>query len=343
LATANSATAAVQGLGDYERLRHTSEVERKRLDELVNTAAERLCHASSILTYLSEALIPRWETSVPSASLRNRPAETTREVTSALAKCALTFACHPGLTQPRRICHADAERLAIRRLMTRAVSDSTLTPGHPLPRSHPSPSLLAKLHLNVANLYVSAGGLLNSCSANVSDGLRRYIADQTALAHGMSHKWLGVDRGEHDAVGEATAWLALARDELRPLAKKTKALAVEVEGIESFLTAYQRLNDTVRTILRRPSFSYRRARAQVSFQPIPKITSLLAMVPGGRAALTPKPYRPPAPAFTGSKGGRPLDLDFGSLAVTSPGEDSDSDADEAPTRAATYAGKGGYF
>lgn len=131
--------------------------------------------------------------------------------------------------------------------MTKAISDSTLTPGHPLPRSHPSPSLLSKLFLNVASLYETASGLLTSSSLSPADALKRYIAETSALSHAMAHKWLGVDKGERDSAGEATAWLTLAKEELKPLAKRSKgALANEVESVESFLSAYKRLNDTVR-------------------------------------------------------------------------------------------------
>lgn len=85
LALANLASSNVLALGDYERQRHTSEAERKRLDELVSQSVDALTRAAGILAFVSEDAIPRWETSA-GEGIKGRPADTTREVTGALSK-----------------------------------------------------------------------------------------------------------------------------------------------------------------------------------------------------------------------------------------------------------------
>ena len=65
-----------------------------------------------------------------------------------------------------RMALADAQNLAIRKLLTRAAFESTVTPGPPLPKSHPSPALAAKLHLECAALYSSARALVKTPGAS---------------------------------------------------------------------------------------------------------------------------------------------------------------------------------
>jgi hypothetical protein len=130
---------------------------------------------------------------------------------------------------------ADAQNLAIRKLLTRAAFESTVAPGPPLPKSHPSPGLTAKLHLECAAMYSSARALVKTPGASrpslsnhssksskfklglgnkdraanggtpaTSEGgeevvpeLRRYLAEEVALHSALAHKWLGVDAGEN--------------------------------------------------------------------------------------------------------------------------------------------------
>lgn len=61
---------------------------------------------------------------------------------------------------------ADAQNLAIRKLLSKAAYESTLTPGPPLPKSHPAPALVAKLHLECAALYTSARSLAKTPDAS---------------------------------------------------------------------------------------------------------------------------------------------------------------------------------
>lgn len=147
---------------------------------------------------------------------------------------------------------ADAQNLAVRKLLTRAAFDNTVSPGPPLPKSHPSPALAAKLHLECVALYSSARALVktsgtsrpslspqsssskskyklgkndsgkdDSASDEVVPELRRYLADEITLHNALAHKWLGVDAGESnqgsDGSGTAVGFLTWAKKDLDEL------------------------------------------------------------------------------------------------------------------------------
>jgi len=173
----------------------------------------------------------------------------------------------PGRLNPlnSRLSIADAQALAIRKLLAKSYHDSTLSPGPPLPKSHPSPGLLAKLSLHLLDAYSSALALVGTSksktrspglsrltkgSANksndtpapegdVSAGLRRYLSDEVLIASAISHKWLGVEAGEAGRTGEAITHLSWAKEELdranegklksklMPNAKRSKEMASE--------------------------------------------------------------------------------------------------------------------
>lgn len=151
--------------------------------------------------------------------------------------------------------------------MTRSAYDSTLTPGPPLPKSHPPTSLLAKLYLHAASLYTSAHSLVNSAasSGEVAAPLRKYLAEESTFCSSMGHKWLGVDAGEAPGrCGESVALLKWSKTELETL-KQSKLklnvsknsrehsaatkdrLAEELDAVKVFLNYYQKMNDSVRT------------------------------------------------------------------------------------------------
>ncbi|KAL9938549.1 hypothetical protein V8E36_002268 [Tilletia maclaganii] len=137
----NLATSIIAALGpSYERDRLLSSADRKAKDDKLKMAADMLCRAAGIFDYIASSLIPAWENAA--GYIDPRPPETTAELASALSKLAL----------------ADAQTLAIRKLLSPSVAlaEDTITPGPPLPKSHPSPSLLAKLHLETCALYESA-------------------------------------------------------------------------------------------------------------------------------------------------------------------------------------------
>jgi len=213
---------------------------------------------------------------------------------------------------------ADAGNLAIRKLLSRAVMDSITSPGPPLPRSHPSTSLLAKLYLNVHALYEESRGLAKSVGSVTDPGsgvggdFRRYLSDGRTFSGALGYKWLGVDAGENGSkLGEALGWLGMAKEGLAELetkngvlgkgakerGKRKGTLEDEIISVEAFIKSYTQLNRTVSL-----GFVFRLGLhlirlPQVSFEPVATAATLLARVPGGKAALAVKPYSLPQPTF----------------------------------------------
>lgn len=79
----NLARSTVASLGNYERERAISDIERKAKDEKLNFAVMLLCRASGAFKYLSEKVLPEWD-KVDSSS--HRPPDVSLEVTNALSK-----------------------------------------------------------------------------------------------------------------------------------------------------------------------------------------------------------------------------------------------------------------
>jgi hypothetical protein len=150
---------------------------------------------------------------------------------------------------------ADAQALAIRKLLSKAAYDSTVTPGPPLPKSHPSPVLIAKLHLECAALYSSSLSLAQSSSgksttkgiklpsssspsvttttdAEVTADLKRHLSGEASFHSALARKWLGVDIGEgggNEKTGEAVGFLTWAKKLLEELKDGGKGLALGKE------------------------------------------------------------------------------------------------------------------
>lgn len=222
------------------------------------------------------------------------------------------------LAHSRRLALADANLLAIRRLLSRslALSHSSTTPGPPLSKSHPSPSLLAKLHLNVYNLYDTARALCKASADDVSPELRRYLSDGRTVAQSLAFKWLGVDAGENggrDKAGDALAWLGVARTGLEDVRGKSAGMGMlkigkgkkagkerkgkiadELDSVAAFLSAYKKVNDTVRVV---PS---------VSPVPVPDLISLLSL--SCTSNRSPPPRRFCLPSRAASRRWRPRAL-----------------------------------
>ncbi|KDE03854.1 hypothetical protein MVLG_05676 [Microbotryum lychnidis-dioicae p1A1 Lamole] len=347
LCLSNNSASLVASLGSYELSNTLSKTDLNRHDQVIQKAADMLCRAAGLLAHLSEVVIPRWEIAVGLDNLsKSRPVELTKEVTMGLAK----------------LCEADANLLAIRRLLSRSLSvaHSTTTPGPPLSSTHPSPSLLAKLHLHVYQLYDTARSLIkapNTSSGEVSQALRTYLSQGRALALALSWKWLGVDCGEsggRERCGDAVGWLGMSRKELEEIQSVNKSLrgvikrgkeggkvrkgkvGEEVESVARFLNAYKKVNDSVH------------------FMPVPSPSTLQLRVPAGRAALSAKVFTPPSPAFKSRSAyngpmdvpppPRALEMELGELGIGTGGGavSSDEDGDGEGTEG-DYFGAGQYF
>lgn len=235
---------------------------------------------------------------------------------------------------------ADAQTLAIRKLLSRAAYDSTISPGPPLPKSHPSPALIAKLHLECSSLYSSARTLAKTPSEEVSGELRKYLKDEAGFHGALGRKWLGVDCGENGGTekgGDAVAWTAWAKKELEELKggkgigiggkaekekkeKRKDKFVDELESTNVFWKHYTKVNDSLH------------------FQPVPPQSALQSRIPAGRLAVAVKPYELPMPVFgPGSveytrKQAEELEL----------GHDKDGDV-ASPRSGGSYAGAGSYF
>ncbi|KAJ6620820.1 BRO1 domain-containing protein [Mycena sp. CBHHK59/15] len=319
-ALSNLARSKVLSLGLYEQDRAISEVDRKAKDSQLTVAADLLCRASGIFSYISNTVLLEWETATPT-SVFSKPPDLNREVTNALAKSSL----------------ADAQTLAIRKLLSKSAYDSNVAPGPPLPKSHPSPALISKLHLECSSLYSSARALAKtpnsagkgkgkggpSADGEVSTDLRRYLNEETLFHDALARKWLGVDAGENggsERGGDAVGFLTWAKKELEELkGRKKDRVSDELDNMSVFLKHYKKINDSLH------------------FQPVPTQSDLQARIPTGRLALTVKTYMPAQPAFgPGSvehlrREAEELELDI---------EPSDSGASRS---AGAYAGAGSYF
>ena len=271
----NLARLNVVALGTYERERGISDGERKAKDEKLGFAVTLLCRASGIFEHVSTTVLssaeqtPGWQTG------RDRPPELSKEVSLALSKCAVVSLSLISLITtfsfPDRLALASAQSLAIRKLMTRSSYDSIVTPGPPLPASHPSPALLAKLHLEATALCASAESLMRIPASRkkdmeVTESLLLYAHDAAALHGALARKWLGAEKGAQDASGMAIGFLGWAKRELDALRdgrvrgggkdegrderrERRGHIATEAEDVAQFLRYYTRMNDTVRALV----------------------------------------------------------------------------------------------
>ncbi|KIM45339.1 hypothetical protein M413DRAFT_66183 [Hebeloma cylindrosporum] len=344
-ALSNLAHTIVTSVGIYEHDRAISDVDRKSKDEKLNVAVDFLCRASGIFSFISDTVLPDWETSRASPPGFHKPPDLTREINHALAKMAL----------------ADAQTLAIRRLLSKSAYDSNITPGPPLPKSHPPPALLAKLHIECAGLYSSARLLAKTpgstqssskeSSKDVSSDLRRYLNNQASLHSALSHKWLGVEAGEKAGTdaggtekgGEAVAFLQWAKKELEEVKDGGKLVSLGSSDKEKEEEWKARINDELASV--NVFFKYyKKMNDTLHFQPVPPQRSLQSRIPGGRIAIPAKPYIPPLPAFgPGSleytrRKAEQLDMDG-----TTSTDDRGGLGPAASNAAGTYAGAGSYF
>jgi len=269
------AHATVVSLGNYELEGHLSESERKEKDELLNFAARTLCRAAGIFKHIPDTIL----VNTPGWKGKERPPDLSPEVLTALP----------------RIVMADANGLAIRKLMSRAVADSIAVPGASLPKSHPAPSLLGKLWIHVHGEYATARSLLSKSSSigsrdEVDADLRKYLERRAVYALAMAFKWFGIDAGEHERNGTAIAFLTAAKEDLAELKdvkgasgaeskSRKEALAEEIDSVSQWLRRYKVANDSI------------------TFQDVPAKAQVRATIPDGVAVLKIQPFALPRPAF----------------------------------------------
>ncbi|THV03167.1 hypothetical protein K435DRAFT_748119 [Dendrothele bispora CBS 962.96] len=333
----NFARAIVFSLGDFENDHTISQSDRESKDAQLKHATTHLTRASSVLSYVSETILPEWEYGAKqSGSLSiKKPPDLSREVIAALSKLAL----------------ADAQSLAIRKHLSKPTFESNFAPGPPLPKSHPAPGLLAKLHIECASLYSSARILAKTptsseLSSEVSPDLRHYLSDEAALHTALGKKWIAIDAGEKGGVnraGDAVGFMSWARKDLQELKdggksgsmagiaagdkeKKERALRKERVARELEITGiwhkhYKKVNDTLH------------------FQPLPAQSDMQSRMPTGILAISPSQYIPPLPSFgPGSLEHACQQAEFISL-DSSPNQ---NDLKPDPGRQ-SYAGAGDYF
>ncbi|KAH0828007.1 hypothetical protein J3R83DRAFT_3654 [Lanmaoa asiatica] len=317
MALSNFARSIIISLGAYEYERAISEKERKEKDERLNFGVTLFCRASGVFSAISERVLGELD-KAGSGSTGGwvRPPDLWKEVNAALAKVAL----------------ADAQSLAVRKLLSKAAFESTLSPGPPLPKSHPSTVLIAKLHLDCAALYSSAQTLamtpskssltsglkasFGSTSKSQSDGgggSGEVSTDLLKFHNAVAHKWLGVDAGETAKPGkggEAVGFLKWAQQELEGLhtPRLSKGLGVRRDGAKDQDQDGMRQDRKAKTEKELKSVKvflehYRRINDSLIYDPVPKQSELQVLIPEGRMAVTAKAYVHPDPAFgPGSNG-----------------------------------------
>ena len=170
-----------------------------------------------------------------------------------------------------RLALAAAQALAIRKLQTKSSYDGIVASGPPFPASHPSPALLAKLHLEASALHASAESLLRIPAARkhdmeVAEPLLLFARDGAALHGALARKWLGADAGGHDALGVAVGFLTVAKRELEALRdgharpggsggtkeevrdgrrERRERIVAEAEDAARLLRQFKQINDSV--------------------------------------------------------------------------------------------------
>lgn len=75
----------MNSLGAYEIASSVESSAIKAHDEAINSAAELLCQASGVLTYLAKVVLPKWEAEA-GEGIKGRPIELSRNVITALSK-----------------------------------------------------------------------------------------------------------------------------------------------------------------------------------------------------------------------------------------------------------------
>lgn len=317
-ALSNEAVAMVDALGAYEVDPSVSTAERRARDERLKVATDLLSRASGVLDYAATHVLPVFERTAPAS----RAVELTTSGLQALSRTAL----------------ADAHALAIRKLQAPALAQATdtLTPGPPLPAGHPSPSLLAKLHLHTSSLYHEAHALLSQGvrapsaprvklqatlhkiqrdprSPDTTLSVLRYMHREAQWHQALAYKWLGIDSGEQsNDMGWGMAYLRTALELLQALVPRTALDALRGArrgGAVRFRTTEERMALEHASVSRWLS-AYTKTNETVTFHRVPAPQEVPQWTPEGRPALFAKTFEPRC-AFS-------VDLVSPSLAASAP-------------------------
>lgn len=223
----------------------------------------------------------------------------------------------------------DVHILFILKLMSKTSGLSMAEPGFTFPKS--TPSLLYKLYIHTHEQYTSARSLIQTQSkkssddsANVDSDVRKYLDYRVTVSLALAYKWLGIDAGEHERVGDAVAFLTAAKEELSSARNSKEKDKEEIDLIAQFLRNYSATNDTVSTLLVLAE-TVLIPVVQVSFQPVPATSVVKAAVPGGKGAQDVEVFVPPRPAFEASSSRQSMD------------------GDGSQGKAGNYAGAGQYY
>ena len=183
----------------------------------------------------------------------------------------------------------------------------------------------------------------------VTPGLRHYLADAALLCSALAHKWLGVDAGENGGTaqgGVAVAFLGRAKaelEELRDGRRKLGSVKFDKDKRETRGRMKDRVQDELDAVL---VFwkQYKKMNDTLHFQPVPSVTELQNSIPAGRAAVVPKPFTPPLPAFgPGSLEYARHQAELLELSADSDNTGSSPSQDVPSAKSSSYAGAGSYF
>lgn len=252
LALFNHAQCLADNVGSYDSDPTLPESSRKECDNELQSAVGFLNAAAGVFKYISDSAVDSYEGA--------RDADTpilNRDYNSGLSKLSLAI----------------SQSLAIRKLMSPLHAYTLHNPGPPLPKSHPSPQILLKLHLDTSSLFNASRVMLKSSikltlrvqHVDLPPDLKAHTKRREVFHAGVAKKWLGIDAANNGNTGFAIAWLKAASEELadnvssssserlKILSKSIRKarderkneLEVELSSIETYLKAYKQLNDTV--------------------------------------------------------------------------------------------------
>ena len=252
IALFNLSQTIADNVGNYDSDITLSENQRRTYDDNLANAVNLLNTSAGIFKYISEIAIDNFESArdVDSQILN-------REYNTGLSKLSLAI----------------SQSLAIRKLMSPLFAYTLQNPGPPLPKNHPSPQILLKLHIDTSSLFSVSRMLLKSSikstfkvqHVDLPTDLKLFTKRCENFHSSIAKKWLGVDAASNGQTGFAIAWLRLSYDELsesssstsserfKLLSKNTRKarderkslLEVELSSIDTYLKAYKQLNDTV--------------------------------------------------------------------------------------------------